>query len=30
MRTLFDHIDANKGGYILFEEFSDWAIKAGM
>ncbi|XP_063714367.1 flagellar calcium-binding protein-like [Symsagittifera roscoffensis] len=26
-RKVFDEIDANGGGFILFDEFSDWALK---
>jgi Ca2+-binding EF-hand superfamily protein len=26
-KKVFDEIDANKGGYILFDEFCEWVIK---
>lgn len=26
-KDTFNAIDKNKGGYILFDEFADWAIK---
>ena len=26
----FDSIDVNGGGFILFDEFCEWAIKKGM
>merc|ERR1711862_398353 len=27
---VFDEIDRNRGGYILFDEFAAWAIKRGL
>ena len=27
---LFEKVDANGGGMILFNEFCDWAIEAGL
>ena len=30
MEEEFNNIDKNGGGYILFDEFCDWAIKKGL
>ncbi len=30
VNALFDKVDADGGGMILFSEFADWAIEAGL